>query len=116
MKTNTVIQIRIIDPMGKKISASELVDANCSHPIAQAFCNYRHRHKGGACRGMDSRGGRGMVSKPYLHTESGGMLPVVIEENDGDGWFYVRDEAGNLLHCHKSDLYFSAERALSTYE
>jgi hypothetical protein len=46
MKTNTVIQIRIIDPMGKKISASELVDANCSHPIAQAFYNYRHRHKG----------------------------------------------------------------------
>jgi hypothetical protein len=46
MKTNTVIQIRIIDPMGKKISASELIDANCSHPIAQAFCNYLERHRG----------------------------------------------------------------------
>ena len=46
MKTNTVIQIRIIDPMGKKISASELIDANCSHPITQAFYQYRERHKG----------------------------------------------------------------------
>jgi hypothetical protein len=35
-----------------------------------------------------------MVNKPYLHTEAGEMLPVVIEENDGEGWFYVRDEAG----------------------
>ena len=46
MKTNTVIQIRIIDPMGKKISASELVDADCSHPIVQAFSNYLERHRG----------------------------------------------------------------------
>ena len=46
MKTNTVIQIRIIDPMGKKISASELIDANCSHPITQAFYQYRERHRG----------------------------------------------------------------------
>jgi hypothetical protein len=46
MKTNKVIQIRIVDPMGKKVSASEQVDANCSHPITQAFYQYRERHKG----------------------------------------------------------------------
>ena len=46
MKTNTVVQIRIIDPMGKKISASEQVDTDCSHPITQAFNQYRERHKG----------------------------------------------------------------------
>ena len=46
MKKNTVIQIRIVDIMGKKISASERVDANCSHPITQAFNQYRERHKG----------------------------------------------------------------------
>lgn len=57
-----------------------------------------------------------MVSLFHLHTEAGDMLPVVIEENDRDGWFYVRDEAGHLLHCHKSDLYFSAAHALSVYE
>lgn len=46
MKKNTVIQIRIIDPMGKKVNASEWVDANCSHPIIQAFNQYRERRKG----------------------------------------------------------------------
>jgi len=46
MKNTSVIQIRIIDPVGKKLSASERVDANCSHPITQAFNQYRERHKG----------------------------------------------------------------------
>jgi hypothetical protein len=53
MKTNTVIQIRIIDPMGKKISASERVDANCSHPITQAFHQYRERNKGDFPQGCE---------------------------------------------------------------
>ena len=46
MKKTTVIQIRILDPMGKKVNASERVDQNCCHPIAAAFNAYRERHKG----------------------------------------------------------------------
>ena len=46
MKTKTVVQIRILDPRGKKISASERVDSNCPHPISRAFNQYRERHKG----------------------------------------------------------------------
>ena len=46
MKNTTVVQIRIIDPMGKKVNASERVNANCPHPISQAFYQYRERHKG----------------------------------------------------------------------
>jgi hypothetical protein len=74
MKTNTVIQIRIIDPMGKKISASELVDADCSHPIVQAFSNYLERHKGRACRGMDACGGGGYGKQTIFAHRSGGNV------------------------------------------
>jgi hypothetical protein len=46
MKKTTVIQIRIIDPMGKKVNASERIDPNDLNPVAQAFMNYCARHKG----------------------------------------------------------------------
>jgi hypothetical protein len=46
MKTTTVIQVRIIDPRGKKVTASERIDSNCLCPVAQAFFNYCEKHKG----------------------------------------------------------------------
>jgi len=53
MKKTTVIQIRILDPMGKKVNASERVDQNCCHPIAAAFNAYRERHKANFPQGCE---------------------------------------------------------------
>jgi hypothetical protein len=46
MKNTTVIQIRIIDPRGNKVSASERIDQNDHSPVTQAFFSYCEKHKG----------------------------------------------------------------------
>jgi len=46
MKNTIVVQVRIIDPRGKKVSASERIDPNDLNPVAQAFSNYCEKHKG----------------------------------------------------------------------
>jgi hypothetical protein len=53
MKKTTVIPIRIIDPMGKKVNASERIDSNNPNPVAQAFRNYCARHKGEFSQGSE---------------------------------------------------------------
>ena len=46
MKNTIVVQVRIIDPRGKKVSASERIDQDDLNPVAQAFASYREKHKG----------------------------------------------------------------------
>ena len=37
------VQIKVIDPMGKKVTVTKLVSSN--HPVSEAFYSYRMEHK-----------------------------------------------------------------------
>jgi hypothetical protein len=45
MKAINIIQIKVINPMGQKISVSERVCATSLAPILSAFYSYREKHK-----------------------------------------------------------------------
>lgn len=45
MKAINIIQIKVINPMGQRITASERVCAKSLNPISSAFYSYREKHK-----------------------------------------------------------------------
>ena len=53
MKKTEVISVKIIDPMGAKVTASERIDSNSHNPIVDAFHAYRERHKANFSQGCE---------------------------------------------------------------
>jgi len=45
MKAINIIQIKVINPMGQKISVSERICATSLNPISSAFYSYCEKHK-----------------------------------------------------------------------
>jgi hypothetical protein len=55
MKAINVIQIKVINPMGQKISVSERICATSLNPISSAFYSYCEKHKKNFARGSEFR-------------------------------------------------------------
>lgn len=53
----------------------------------------------------------------FLHTESGEMIPVIIDSHDWNDWFFVKqkDGEGATFHVRSCDLYTNCRRLLSSY-
>lgn len=45
------IQVKVIDPMGKKVTVTERVSSNS--PVCEAFNAYRYKHKGNFSHGAE---------------------------------------------------------------
>ena len=45
------IQVKVIDPMGNKVTVTERVGSN--HPVCEAFNAYREKHKGNFPHGSE---------------------------------------------------------------
>jgi len=53
MKKTELIHVKIIDPMGAKITAVERIDSASHTPVSDAFHAWRERNKGRFPRGCE---------------------------------------------------------------